>query len=168
MGYIIDLYGVKDSTMSYSKCAMPSLSCLLSFYTIPIALFFNSKNFLFSSIQSTTVLCDRDGRGFQSSPYIRKIWFKLSLSMWIQFCCRRRVAMGNIHMYLKYFENGIINNGDITKSSFSQFCLFLLFLLFSLDPCISKTVNSSNLKLCTQVGFHDGSCSHMFKFLYII
>ena len=38
--YIIDLYGVKDSTMSYSKCAMPSLSCLLSFYTISISLFF--------------------------------------------------------------------------------------------------------------------------------
>ena len=36
--------------MSYSKCAMPSLSCLLSFYTIPISLFFNSKIFLFSSI----------------------------------------------------------------------------------------------------------------------
>ena len=38
--------------MSYSKCAMPSLSCLLSFYTIPISLFFNSKNFLFSSLPS--------------------------------------------------------------------------------------------------------------------
>ena len=36
--YIIDLYGVKDSPMSNSKCAMPSLSCLLSFYTIPISL----------------------------------------------------------------------------------------------------------------------------------
>ena len=47
MDYIIDLYGVKDSTMSYSKCAMPSLSCLLSFYTIPISLFFNLKNFYF-------------------------------------------------------------------------------------------------------------------------
>ena len=47
--YIIDLYGVKDSTTSYSKCAMPSLSCLLSFYTIPISLFFNPKNILFSS-----------------------------------------------------------------------------------------------------------------------
>ena len=45
--YIIDLYGVKDSTMSYSKCAMPSLSCLLSFYTIPISLFFNSKIFFY-------------------------------------------------------------------------------------------------------------------------
>ena len=38
--------------MSYSKCAMPSLSCLLSFYIIPISLFFNSKNFLFSSLPS--------------------------------------------------------------------------------------------------------------------
>ena len=36
--YIIDLYGVKDSTMSNFKCAMPSLSCILSFYTIPISL----------------------------------------------------------------------------------------------------------------------------------
>ena len=33
--------------MSYSKCAMPSLSCLLSFYTIPMSLFFNSKNFFY-------------------------------------------------------------------------------------------------------------------------
>ena len=29
--YTIDLYGVKDSTMSNSKCAMPSLPCLFSF-----------------------------------------------------------------------------------------------------------------------------------------
>ena len=34
--YIIDLYGVKDSTNSNSKCGMPFLSFLLSFYTIPI------------------------------------------------------------------------------------------------------------------------------------
>ena len=45
--YIIDLYGVKNSTMSYYKCSMPSLSCLLSFYTIPISLFFNSKIFFY-------------------------------------------------------------------------------------------------------------------------
>ena len=50
--YIIDLYGVKASTMSNSKCVMPSLSCLLSFYTIPISLFFISKIFLFSSLPS--------------------------------------------------------------------------------------------------------------------
>ena len=31
--------------MSYSKCAMLSLSCLLSFYTIPISLFFEFKDF---------------------------------------------------------------------------------------------------------------------------
>ena len=45
--YTIDLYGVKDSTMSNSKCAMPSLSCLLYFYTIPITLILI---FLFSSL----------------------------------------------------------------------------------------------------------------------
>ena len=33
--YIIDLYGVKHCTVSNS---MPSLSCLLSFYTIPISI----------------------------------------------------------------------------------------------------------------------------------
>ena len=39
--------------MSYSKCAMPSLSCLLSFYTIPISLFFEFEEFfLFSSLPS--------------------------------------------------------------------------------------------------------------------
>ena len=43
--------------MSYSKCAMPSLSCLLSSYTIPISLFFNSKNFLFSSIEYNREKC---------------------------------------------------------------------------------------------------------------
>ena len=49
----MDLYGVKDSTMSYSKCAMPSLSCLLSFHTIPISLFFEFEDFfLFSSLPS--------------------------------------------------------------------------------------------------------------------
>ena len=36
--YIIDLYGVEDSTMSNSKCGMPFPSCLLSFCTIPISL----------------------------------------------------------------------------------------------------------------------------------
>ena len=74
--------------------------------------------------------------------------------------------MGNIHVNLKY---GITNNGYITKSSFSQFfLLLLLLLLFSLNSCISKTINSSNLKLCTQVGFHDGLCSHMLNFSYIV
>ena len=33
--YIINLYGVKHSTVNNTKYAMPSLSCLLSFYTIP-------------------------------------------------------------------------------------------------------------------------------------
>ena len=46
---------VKDSTMSHSICAMPSLSCLLSFYTIPISLFFISKNFYF--LVSLLFLC---------------------------------------------------------------------------------------------------------------
>ena len=83
------------------------------------------------------------------------------------------VAMGNIHVYLKYGKNCITNKGDITKSSFSQFFCFLLLLLlllllFSLDPCNSKTVNSTNLKLCTQVGFHDGTCSHMLNFSYLV
>ena len=41
------------------------------------------------------------------------------------------------------------------NSSASLF-FFLSLSLFSLEPCISKTVNSANLKLCTQVGFHDG------------
>ena len=77
------------------------------------------------------------------------------------------VAMGNIHVDLKYGKNCITNNGDIAKSSFSQFCLLLL-LLFSLDPCNSKTVNSANLKLCPQVGFHDGTCSHMLNFSYLV
>ena len=36
--YIINLYGVKHSTVSNSKCAIPSLSCLFYFYTIPISL----------------------------------------------------------------------------------------------------------------------------------
>ena len=79
------------------------------------------------------------------------------------------VAMGNIHVYLKYGKDCITNKGDITKSLFSLFLLLLMLsLLFSLEPCISKTIKSSNLKLCTQVGFHDGSCSHMLNFLYII
>ena len=41
--------------MSSSKCAMPFLSCLLSFYTIPISLFFEFKEVLFSSL--TSFLC---------------------------------------------------------------------------------------------------------------
>ena len=38
--YIINLYSVKHSTVSNTKYAMPSLFCLLSFYTIPISLIF--------------------------------------------------------------------------------------------------------------------------------
>ena len=34
-------------------------------------------------------------------------------------------------------------------------------LLFSFNPCNSKRVNGTGLKLCTQVGYHDGSCSGM-------
>ena len=54
--YIIDLYYVKHSTMSNSKCAMPSLSCLLSFYTIPISLFFEFEDF-FYFLLSLLFLC---------------------------------------------------------------------------------------------------------------
>ena len=72
------------------------------------------------------------------------------------------------YVYLKYGKNCITNNRDITKSSFSQFFCFFLLFFFSLDPCISKTVNSTNLKLCTQVGFHNRSRSHMLNFLYIV
>ena len=112
---------------------------------------FNSKNFLFSSVY-------RDGRGSPAScPYIIKIPFKLSLLMLIQFYHQRMVTMGNMHVYLKYGKNCITIKRDITKSLFSQF----LLLLFSFKPCNSKTVNSTDLELCTQVGFHDGSCSHM-------
>ena len=111
-----------------------------------------------------------DGRDFSAlCPYIGKIQFKFSVSILIQFCCHRMVAMGNIHMYLKYGKHCVTNNRDnITKSSFSQICFFLLLLLFGLEPCISKTVNSTDLKLCTQVGFYDGSCSHKLNFSYII
>ena len=48
--------------MSYSKCAMPSLSCLLSFYTIPISLFFNSKFFYFLVISMVRPKPDRPDR----------------------------------------------------------------------------------------------------------
>ena len=47
--YIINLYDVKHCTVSNFKCKMPSLSCLLSFYTIHIhPSLFNSKNFMVS------------------------------------------------------------------------------------------------------------------------
>ena len=39
--------------MSYSKCAMPSLSCLLSFYTIPISLFFEFEEFFYFLVYFT-------------------------------------------------------------------------------------------------------------------
>ena len=47
MDYIIGLYDVKNSTMSNSKCAMPFLFCLLSFYTIPISSFELEEFFYF-------------------------------------------------------------------------------------------------------------------------
>ena len=42
--------------------------------------------------------------------------------------------------------------------------LLLLLLFFSFNPCNSKTVNGTGLKLCTQVGYHDGSCNGMLIF----
>ena len=42
--------------MSYSKCAMPSLSCLLSSYTIPISLFFELEEFFYFLV-SLLFLC---------------------------------------------------------------------------------------------------------------
>ena len=63
-----------------------------------------------------------------------------------------------MYLNLNYDKICITNKGDITK--FISLILFLLlavvvvFLLsFSLEPCISKTINSINLTLCTQVGF---------------
>ena len=50
--YIINLYGVKYSTVSNTKYAMPSLSCLPSFIPSLYRSFFNSKNCSFSSLPS--------------------------------------------------------------------------------------------------------------------
>ena len=51
--------------MSYSKCAMPSLSCLLSFYTIPISFFFEFKDFfLFSSWRAGASQLSYNGHDF--------------------------------------------------------------------------------------------------------
>ena len=47
--FIIDLYGVKHSTVSNPKFGMPSLSCLLYVYTISISSLFNLKIFSSSS-----------------------------------------------------------------------------------------------------------------------
>ena len=44
------------------------------------------------------------------------------------------------------------------------FCTLVLSLFFSFNPCNSKTVNGTGLKLCTQVGYHDGSCNGMLIF----
>ena len=71
-------------------------------------------------------------------------------------------------MYLKYGNNCITNNGDIKKVIFPILLLVVVVVLFSLEPCISKMVNSSNLKRYTQVGFHDRICSHRLTFLYIV
>ena len=99
-----------------------------------------------------------------------------TLSAWMESCysCQPLLLLGDDYIHSccgvqgrrVYLKNCIPNNGDITKSSFSQFffCFFFFFLFFSLRPCVSKNIKSSNLKLCIQVGFHDGSCSHMLIF----
>ena len=45
--YIIDFNGVKDSTMSYSKCTMPSLSFFSLFIPSLYPSFLNSNKFYF-------------------------------------------------------------------------------------------------------------------------
>ena len=73
------------------------------------------------------------------------------------------VAMGNIYVYLKYGKIA-----SLTTEIFIFPILLLLVVVVQFQTCISKPINSSNLKLYTQVGLHDGSCSHMLNFLYIV
>ena len=54
----------------------------------------------------------------------------------------------------------------ICNKKFIFSILLLLLLLVQFRTLHLK--NSSNLKLCTQVGFHDGLCIHMLNFSYIV
>ena len=45
--------------------------------------------------------------------------------------------------------------------------LLLLLLLFSFNPCNSKTVNGTGLKLCTQVGYRAVAC-YLFDNVHVI
>ena len=74
------------------------------------------------------------------------------------------VAMGNIYLYLKYGKIASLT----TEIFIFPILLLLLVVVVQFQTCISKPINSSNLKLYTQVGLHDGLCSHMLNFLYIV
>ena len=79
-------------------------SCLMLFFVVYKAVI-NVYIILYMMAisQSTVVVGDAPA----SWLYILKIQFKPSVSMWLQFCHRRMVAMGNIHVYLRYGKNCI-------------------------------------------------------------
>ena len=107
--YIIDLYGVKNSTMSYSKCKMLSLSCLLSFYTIPKSLLFNSKNFFYflvyiAGIQSRSVQTEKYTTLTNNKMIIVKVERKESL--------RHGAAIANLLGKLAYAESACVLSAE--------------------------------------------------------
>ena len=77
------LYGVKHCTVSNSKCAMPFLSCLLFFIPSLYLSFFNSKNFLFSSLPSFFMqACIHRRQGAKAPKKLSFFQIKGKVSIW--------------------------------------------------------------------------------------
>ena len=67
-------------------------------------------------------------------------------------------------VHLNFSEKWTTNMGDMAKSQSLQFFLSLLsFLFFSLNPCISKTIKGTGLKICAQVGSDHPTCEDLSK-----
>ena len=73
------------------------------------------------------------------------------------------VAMGSMYLYLKQGTKG-----DITEILFFWFFSLLLLFIFVVFQFITSYLKNhkqyTNLKIRTQVGFYDGSCSHIMHF----
>ena len=105
----------------------------------------------------------------RSSPpaswsYILKIQFKPSVSI---FCHHRIVTMGIMYLHLKYGKICVTNKGDNNKKFTILLVVVATVVFVQFRTLYLKTLNSTNLKLCAQVGFHEGSCNILI-FSYIV
>ena len=108
---------------------------------------------LLQSIYDSTLIYYRDGRGLGPlCLYIQEFRFTLSLSVIMNCRTITKVNMRELDH----------NHG---KKSISPIFLPFCSCSSNLKHSISKTVRSTALNLCTQVGFDDPTCSDLSKCL---
>ena len=76
--------------------------------------------------------------------------------------------MGIMYLHLKYGKICVTNKGDNNKKFTILLPVVVATVVFvQFRTLYLKTLNNTNLKLCAQVGFHEGSCNIQI-FSYIV